>query len=91
MKLQKRHWKKYFQKHLGDYDPSRSKAVPLRLLEGYSSYLQADGYAGYEAVCRQQGITLAGCWDHARRKFKDAQDAQPRSKKGGHPRRPIWP
>ena len=48
---------------LFDYDPSRSKAVPLRLLEGYSSYLQADGYAGYEAVCREQGITLVGCWD----------------------------
>lgn len=66
---------------LFDYDPSRSKAVPLRLFEGYSSYLQADGYASYEAVCRQQGITLLGCWDHARRKFKEAQDAQPRTKK----------
>jgi transposase len=70
---------------LFDYDPSRSKAVPLRLLEGYSSYLQADGYAGYEAVCREQGITLVGCWDHARRKFKAAQDAQPKKKKNTAP------
>lgn len=70
---------------LFDYDPSRSKAVPLRLLEGYSSYLQADGYAGYEAVCREQGITLVGCWDHARRKFKEAQDAQPKKKKNKAP------
>jgi transposase len=67
------------------YDPSRSKAVPLRLFEGYSGYLQADGYAGYEAVCREQDITLLGCWDHARRKFKDAQDAQPKKKKNSAP------
>ena len=30
---------------LFEYDPSRSKEVPLRLLEGFSSYLQTDGYA----------------------------------------------
>jgi transposase len=70
---------------LFDYDPSRGKEVPLRLFEGYSGYLQADGYASYEAVCQAQGITLLGCWDHARRKFKEAQKAQPSSKKIGAP------
>ena len=70
---------------LFDYNPSRGKEVPLRLFEGYSGYLQADGYASYEAVCEAEGITLLGCWDHARRKFKDAQDAQPRKKKNSPP------
>jgi hypothetical protein len=70
---------------LFDYNPSRGKEVPLRLFEGYSGYLQADGYASYEAVCEAEGITLLGCWDHARRKFKDAQDAQPRKKKDSPP------
>ena len=31
---------------LYDYDPSRSGAVPQRLLSGYSGYLQSDGYEG---------------------------------------------
>lgn len=47
--------------------------------------IQADGYAGYEAVCCEQDITLLGCWDHARRKFKEAQDAEPKKKKNSAP------
>jgi transposase len=30
---------------LFEYDPSRSQEVPLRLLDGFNGYLQADGYA----------------------------------------------
>ena len=67
------------------YDPSRGQQVPLRLLEGFSGYLQTDGYDGYEAVCRDNQLIRLGCWDHARRKFKDAQDANPKLKKVGTP------
>jgi transposase len=67
---------------LFEYDPSRSEDVPMRLIEGFSGYLQTDGYAGYNAVCAANHITQVGCWDHARRKFKEAQDAQPKPKKG---------
>jgi transposase len=67
---------------LFEYDPSRSQEVPLRLLDGFHGYLQTDGYAGYNAVCLINNITQLGCWDHARRKFKDAQDAQPKPKNG---------
>lgn len=67
---------------LFEYDPSRSQEVPMRLLDGYSGYLQTDGYAGYNAVCQKNSITQLGCWDHARRYFKDAQKAQPKPKKG---------
>ena len=42
----------------------------------------ADGYAGYNEACRINHITQLGCWDHARRKFKEAVDAQPKPKKG---------
>ena len=31
---------------------------------------------------QKNGIVQLGCWDHARRKFKDAQSAQPKPKKG---------
>ena len=58
---------------LFEYDPSRSGEVPLRLLDGFTGYLQTDGYTGYNAVCAKNGNTQLGCWDHARRKFKDAQ------------------
>lgn len=60
---------------LFDYDPSRGKEVPLRLLEGFEGYLQSDGYAGYDAVCKKEQVTHLGCWDHARRKFTDAKKA----------------
>jgi hypothetical protein len=63
--------------------------VPLRLFEGYSSYLQADGYASYEAVCRQQGITLLG--SRAEKIQGGAGRQTPEQKKAEHPRRPIWP
>jgi len=66
-----------------DYDPSRSETVPLRLLNGFKGTLQTDGYAGYNRVCREQGLTRIGCWDHARRKFVEANRATPVKKKKG--------
>jgi len=63
------------------YDPSRGKEVPARLLDGFTGYLQTDGYEGYAKACRENNIIRIGCMDHARRKFKDAQDANPKSKK----------
>jgi transposase len=65
---------------LFDYDPSRSGTVPLRLLEGYTGFLQCDGYDGYGAVGKRERVTLIGCWAHARRKFDEAIKAQ--GKKG---------
>jgi transposase len=67
---------------LFDYDASRSASVPLRLLDGFTGVLQTDGYAGYNAVCRDNAITRIGCWDHARRKFVEASKAAPASSKG---------
>ena len=70
---------------LFDYHPSRGKEVPLRLFAGYRGHLQTDGYSGYDAVCQAEGITQLGCWDHARRYFKDAHKAQPVAKKDRPP------
>jgi transposase len=68
-----------------EYDPSRSGAIPLRLLDGFQGVLQADGYSGYNQICREQGITRIGCWDHVRRKFVDAIKAAGTPKKGAKP------
>ena len=71
------------QSVLFEYDPSRSREVPLRLFDGFTDgYLQTDGCASYNEVCRLNNLTSVGCWDHARRKFREAKDAQPKSKKG---------
>lgn len=67
---------------LFDYDPSRAGSVPVRLLEGFTGILQADGYSGYGQVCRANDITRIGCWDHARRKFVEASKAAPSGGKG---------
>lgn len=67
---------------LFDYDPSRSGSVPERLLVGYQGYLQTDGYEGYAAMGRQEGVINQGCWAHARRKFDEAIKAQGKPQKG---------
>ncbi|MGP9533113.1 MULTISPECIES: IS66 family transposase [unclassified Halomonas] len=70
---------------LFDYDPSRGGQVPVRLLDNFQGILQADGYSGYGQVCRENGLTRIGCWDHARRKFVEASRAAPAKGKKGQP------
>ncbi len=60
------------------YDPGRSQAVPKQLLDGYTGYLQCDGYAGYNGILSDEAITGLGCWAHVRRKFMDAKKALPK-------------
>ena len=67
------------------YDPSRAGAVPVRLLDGFCGILQADGYSAYGRLCRENDITRIGCWDHARRKFVEAQKAAPNTAKNRAP------
>jgi hypothetical protein len=67
---------------LFDYTSSRAQDVPQRLLAGYRGYLMTDDYAGYNAIAGQEGVERLGCWAHARRKFVDAQKAQPKGKTG---------
>lgn len=66
---------------LYDYDPSRSRDVPTRLLGDYAGCLQTDGYEAYAKVCADNGITPLGCWAHARRKFDAALKMQGKVKK----------
>ncbi|KUJ86398.1 MAG: transposase IS66 [Halomonas sp. 54_146] len=63
---------------LFDYAASRAGRVPVDLLGDYAGRLVTDGYEGYAEIVRRNGITHAGCWAHARRKFVDAQNAAQR-------------
>ena len=67
---------------LYDYDPSRSASVPTALLEGFKGYLMTDGYDGYNAVARTDGIERLACWAHVRRRFVEASRVQPKGKRG---------
>ncbi len=66
-----------------EYDPSRSREVPKRLLRGFEGFLQTDGYEGYTAIGQEPGIVHVGCWAHTRRKFDEALRGQPRKKGKG--------
>jgi transposase len=64
------------------YEPSRAGRVANDLLEGFGGALMVDGFPSYNSVCEKNTITRLGCWAHARRKFIDAQKAQPKGKTG---------
>ena len=61
-----------------EYQPGRDAEYPKRFLEGVSGYLHADGYQGYDNL---PGVTLVGCWSHARRGFMDALKILPKSQR----------
>ena len=60
-----------------DYTPDRSRDGPAGWLAGYEGYLQADAYAGYEALYATGKVVEVACWAHARRKFYDARTTDP--------------
>ncbi len=57
------------------YHPTRAGRVARDFLGDYKGYVQSDGYAGYNALENIDGITLCGCWAHARRKFVEVAKA----------------
>jgi len=72
-------------RHLGvlfHYSPHRSQDIPTQLLHDFQGALMVDGYEGYRAVCETNGISRLGCFAHARRKFIEAKQQQPKGKTG---------
>jgi transposase len=59
---------------LYDYEETRTGEHRRRFLSGFKGYLHVDGYPGYHDLV---GVTLVGCWAHARRKFDEAVQALP--------------
>jgi transposase len=52
------------------YTPDRKQQGPLRFLESYGGYLQADGYPGYEHLYKSGKVQEVACWAHVRAKFE---------------------
>jgi transposase len=62
------------------YSADRGGAHPAAHLAGFTGFLQADAYAGYEALYDAARtvpgrITEVACWAHCRRKFFDVWEA----------------
>ncbi|HKL71746.1 MAG TPA: IS66 family transposase [Marinilabiliaceae bacterium] len=51
---------------------SRAQKVVLPLLIDFKGALQTDGYGVYNVYEEKKGVTLLGCWAHARRYFEEA-------------------
>jgi transposase len=59
------------------YTPDRKGEHPQAHLAGFKGVLQADAYAGFNAVYDRGDVFEAVCWAHARRKFYDLHVARP--------------
>lgn len=66
---------------LYEYQPDRGAKNPKEFLSGFNGYLHTDGYKGYHSL--PEGITVVGCWAHARRKFDEAMKSLPKGKTKG--------
>jgi transposase len=53
------------------YSSNRNEKTAEYLFNGFSGYMQTDGYAGYNKVANREEVTQLGCWVHARRRFAD--------------------
>ncbi len=60
-----------------EYTASRKRDGPVRFLESYRGYLQADAFSGYDGIYADGQVRQVLCWAHARRKFFDAQTSKP--------------
>ena len=69
---------------LFEYTETRAGKHPLEFLKGFSGSLNVDGYQGYYAL-EGKGVTLVGCWVHARRKFVDVLKTVPKHLQAEHP------
>lgn len=58
------------------YSPNRKGEHPQSHLKSFKGILQADAFAGFDALYAKGDILEAACWAHARRKFFEIHQAQ---------------
>ena len=63
------------EKVLAEFKDDRSAKGPDSFLGDWAGTLLTDGYDGVNPVAVRNDIFRAGCWAHARRKFRDALEA----------------
>jgi transposase len=61
------------------FTPGRASALPAAEIGDFAGVLVGDGYSGNAAAADKASgqITVAGCWAHVNRKFRDAETEAP--------------
>ena len=57
-----------------DFTLDRTRHGPLKFLNGYQGYLQADAFSGFDCVYAPGLVFEVACWVHTRRYWYDAVD-----------------
>ena len=65
---------------LYDYRPNRKAENAENFLKGFKGWLHTDGYKAYRGI---DGVTVVGCWAHARRKFCEALEVLKEEQRSG--------
>ena len=65
-----------------DFTTTRERAGPQKFLAGFTGYLQADAYGGYDGIYSSagdpdSGIVEVACWVHCRRYWHKAREQDP--------------
>jgi transposase len=60
-----------------DFTLTRQRDGPAKFLEGYTGFLQADAYSGYDGIYAGDQVQEVACWIHARRYWHQARDNDP--------------
>jgi transposase len=60
-----------------DFTESRKRDGPQQFLAGFTGYLQADAYSGYDSIYAGKRVQEVACWIHARRYWHQARDHEP--------------
>jgi transposase len=63
------------------YSPNRNTQTAKEFIGNYQGCIQTDGYNAYNYLDKKEGVVHAGCWAHARRKFKEVTDTVKKNKK----------
>ena len=69
-------WQAHAPAVVFEFTESREGLHPMRFLAGYRGYLQADAYAGFDALYRDGRIVECACWAHSRRKLFEVAKSQ---------------
>ena len=64
-------------RHAYDFTPDRKKDGPHDWLQGYTGFIHADAYTGYDGIFVPDGAKEVACWAHARRYFEKAESTEP--------------
>lgn len=74
---------------LYDYQKTRATDHPRKFLSDFYGTIVSDGYISYKTLSEEKGITAAGCYAHARRRFANAAKAAKKDLTSEQPRNTV--